>query len=418
MIRYCVWLGLGVVAATLSSATDATAQITKTWTGGSGDWNDGSKWSGGTAPGINDIAVIAPNDGVARTINFNSSAILTALYVDLAGSGTAATTFSMPNDSDLTVHNIWAGGWNGAAPTTGRGVIDQSTGIVSITPGAGPFDILDLGVYSGSTGTYNLSGGTLQANAHEYVGDVGTGFFNHTGGTNSISGIGHNLYIGGGPNNGVGTYTISNSGSLLATNGNVIVGNTSTGTGTLTIQNQASVDILNNLTINSHGTVNLNGGTLRFNTISGITRVNYNSGTVQLAGNRDIIFDAGLFDFYGLPRIITSGKGLTIEGTTTIRQDKTLTVSGGTFTPQGLLTLGAPGFSSGDLIINTGGTVAAGADVKIDAFGFASVSGAGSSWTVAGNCSCRLPAAVATCQLAIRATSTSQIRCRSVRAAF
>ena len=202
----------------------------------------------------------------------------------------------MPNGSDLTVHNIWAGGWNGAVPTTGRGVIDQSTGIVSITPGAGPFDILDLGVYGGSTGTYNLSGGTLQANSHEYVGDVGTGFFNHTGGTNSISGVDHNLYIGGGPNNGVGTYTISNSGSLLSTTGNVIVGNTSTGTGTLTIQNQASVDILNNLTINSHGTVNLNGGTLRFNGFSraagGI--VNYTAGTVQLAGNRDFSSDTAI----------------------------------------------------------------------------------------------------------------------------
>ena len=44
----------------LSLPIPATAQVTKTWTAGTGNWSDGTKWSGGTAPGINDIAVIAP----------------------------------------------------------------------------------------------------------------------------------------------------------------------------------------------------------------------------------------------------------------------------------------------------------------------------------------------------------------------
>ena len=37
---------------------------------------------------------------------------------------------------------------------------------------------LDVGVFAGSTGTYNLSGtGALLANTPEYIGDVGTGYF-------------------------------------------------------------------------------------------------------------------------------------------------------------------------------------------------------------------------------------------------
>src|SRR4051812_38935127 len=84
----------------------ATA-TTKNWIGSTGDWSDGTKWSGGTAPGTDDIAIIAPADGVGRTINFDSSPSLTALYVDLAGPGTAATTLAMPNDSFLALHNLW-----------------------------------------------------------------------------------------------------------------------------------------------------------------------------------------------------------------------------------------------------------------------------------------------------------------------
>ena len=61
-------------------------------------------------------------------------------------------------------------------------------GMTVISPGSG---FLDVGVFAGSTGTYNLGGtGMLLANTSEYIGDVGTGYFNHTGGTNTISGAG------------------------------------------------------------------------------------------------------------------------------------------------------------------------------------------------------------------------------------
>ncbi len=421
------------------------AQGANFWKNGvtAGDWSTGSNWSATSAAGVDDAGAptaseavnIVHTDGTARTVTYDVNApTIGLLSINLMGAGATTNTLSMPSDNNLTANGIYVGGYNGSGATTGRGAIDQTAGTVAtgsntdlvVSHGAGSTGVytlsggalvanqsefigfagtgtfnhsagtntvnasgvgsLDLGGFSGATGTYNLSGaGALTVNAHEYVGDSGTGFFNHTGGTNTIVGAGRNLYLGFGAT-GIGEYVISGTATLSA-GGNVIVGNN--GTGALVIQDQASVFITNSLTINSSvnnlSTVNLNGGTLRFNTISGISRVNYTSGTIQLAGNRDILFDAGLFDFYGASRIITAGKGLKVEGTTTIRQDKTLTVSGGTFTSQGLLTLGAPGFSSGDLIVNSGGTVVAGADVKLDTFGFASVSGAGSSWTVVGN---------------------------------
>ena len=156
------------------------------------------------------------------------------------------------------------------------------------------------------------------------------------------------------------------------------------GVGTLTIEDQGVVSAGTNLFIAATSNVNLNGGTLRFNTITGITRLNYNAGTLQLAGNRDIIFDSNLFDFYGASRLIPAGKGLTVEGTTTIRQQKSITVSGGKLTSQGTLIIGALG-GDGSLSVNSGGTVIANAGSSINDFGTALVTGAGSSWNIAGN---------------------------------
>ena len=66
--------------------------------------------------------------------------------------------------------------------------------------------VLTLGAISASSGTYNLSGGSLGA-AWETIGDVGNGTFTQTGGTNSISGT---LVVG---NNASGTYNLD--GGLL-----------------------------------------------------------------------------------------------------------------------------------------------------------------------------------------------------------
>ena len=63
----------------------------------------------------------------------------------------------------------------------------------------------------GSSGTYNLMGGSLSAPS-EYVGSGGTGNFMQSGGSNSVS----NLYVGYYYAGTMGTYTLSNSGRLTA----------------------------------------------------------------------------------------------------------------------------------------------------------------------------------------------------------
>src|SRR4029077_20874525 len=127
--------------------------------------------------------------------------------VDLTGAGATTTTFSMSmSTNNLTSSNEWIG-------YNGRGTFEQSGGTNTIAAGSG---FLDVGVFAGSKGTYNLSGtGSLVVNTIEYIGDVGTGVFNQTGGTNSISGPEPHLYLGYNAIGTGGTYNLS-GGALSA----------------------------------------------------------------------------------------------------------------------------------------------------------------------------------------------------------
>ena len=110
------------------------------------------------------------------------------------------------------------------------------------------------------------------------------------------------------------------------------------------------------LSINSFSTVTLNGGTLRFNTVSGLNRLTYSSGTIQLAGDRNIGTDATITTLFGAFPAIPTGKGLTVEGTATL--SKPLTIDGGAFKSTSLA-VGAGGslnFDHGILEL-TGGSV-------------------------------------------------------------
>jgi T5SS/PEP-CTERM-associated repeat protein len=336
------------------------------WTAGVDDWFTASNWNLGVpdaASGTTFDAVIA-NGGTAQLQAPGGSVFRLRvgrhegpghLLID-GGSLTVTGNLHLNEGSTGTASVIVQGGSTVTAPST---VVGYSSDFAT------SFQIAGAGTVYNATGSFT-------------VGRLGTGSASLTvedsavlaSGTSAIANV----------SGSTGGATVTGAGSTWSTTGTFAVG--SAVTGVLNIENQGTVYVGTALSIGNSSNVNLNGGTLRFNTISGITRVNYTAGTLQLAGNRDILFDANLFDFYGAPRVILAGKGLTVEGTTTIRQEKVLTVSGGAFTSQGLLTLGAPGFQSGDLIINNAGTVVAGANVSIDASGLASISGVGSSWSV------------------------------------
>ena len=89
---------------------------------------------------------------------------------------------------------------------SGTGSFTQSGGINTLSNGD-----LDVGYWSGSSGTYNLSGtGQLSVGPYfsEYVGYYGTGNFTQSGGTNVIS---RELWLGDTPGSS-GTYSLSGSG--------------------------------------------------------------------------------------------------------------------------------------------------------------------------------------------------------------
>ena len=162
---------------------------------------------------------------------------------------------------------------------SGTGVFNQSGGTNTLSSTTAFFEVGDN---VGATGTYNLSGtGTLTSNSSEYVGYFSTGNFNQTGGTNTTT---QNLTLGVVAGS-TGSYNIS-AGSLSVGN-NLVVG--SAGTGTMTIGTGGSVYVTNDLSINSSSNINLNGGTLRFNTATGLDRFNFNSGTIQIHSASDAV---------------------------------------------------------------------------------------------------------------------------------
>ena len=97
----------------------------------------------------------------------------------------------------------------------GTGTFTQTGGTNTIT-GEGENGTLSLGNSLGASGTYNLGGGTgspLLSAQTEYIGNFGSGAFNQTGGTHAVGG---DLYLGLQIGSS-GAYNLS-GGSLSATN--------------------------------------------------------------------------------------------------------------------------------------------------------------------------------------------------------
>lgn len=186
--------------------------------------------------------------------------------------------------------------------------------------------------------TWNLAGGsyTLSNNSPDTPSLV-VGEFQGTA----------SLAISGGPLNtfnatiagsaaGSGAVAL-NAGAAWTNSNSVTVGGS--GPGALTIQNQGSVYVGTNLSIGGLGTINLNGGTIRFDGYSRVSGgvVNFTSGTVQVAGDRTIDTDAAIKDLFGAAPTIGPGKKIVVEGNATISATAPVTLSGGTFAANSLV---------------------------------------------------------------------------------
>jgi outer membrane autotransporter protein len=274
--------------------------------GGSGTYN----MSGGElGTGISSIGV----SGFGNFIQTGGEhGVFTNLFLGMAPTGVGTY--------ELRDGNLFEGN-NASIGVSGRGTFTQSGGSHSVA-----VDLI-LGDNSGSQGTYNLSGGSLLlaatfAPSTAYVGNSGTGIFNQSGGTNTVTG---DLILGN-SSRGIGIYNLG-GGSLLITgpvgSGNANIGysgigvfyqtgGTHTVTGAMTLAvnpgsqgfynlSGGTLTVDNNIYLNAGGFFNQTGGTLSY------PEFHHQGGTVlnYLVNQSSYIYNSGLFS----GRLLNYGSG-------------------------------------------------------------------------------------------------------------
>ena len=199
--------------------------------------------------------------------------------------GSSSGTYNLSGGT-LNARNVWIG-------KDYIGIFNQTGGTANIVAGA---DDTRIGANTGSTGTYTLSAGTLNKTGNFQVGASGTGTMNVTGGTmNSTGWLSVGRFAGG-----TGTMTVS-SGSVNHTDNttSMIIGEA--GTGTLTVSGTGAVNVNSTQglrighTATANGTINLNGGTIAANFIqktdAGSTaKINLDGGTLKSLANTGDFF--------------------------------------------------------------------------------------------------------------------------------
>ena len=303
--------GVALLLSTIILAPTPSQAQNNYWIGGAGggDWKYTSNWDLGEVPVAGDNAFLI-NAGQVELNMIDSPAVvpqsgsLQSLRIDgvttlrHAENGTLTTGelyvgFGTFNNSQYTLvnGNLTVSGFTVIGGKAG-GVYDpvneewtDAYGIGTFNQFGGLFNTgyLYLGDTTGSTGTYNLYNGDLNANSpYAVIGaNGGTGEFNQSGG--SFSTIG--LEVGG---SGVGTYNLS-AGNLNT--GSTIVGAWDTGTFNQGLTGDGGTHtVAGTLEVGSHGsgTYNLIAGNLN----SGSTIVgNFGTGTF----NQGITDDGGTF---------------------------------------------------------------------------------------------------------------------------
>ncbi len=155
--------------------------------------------------------------GVSGTGNFTQSGgTSTGWDLDLAFSFSGSGTYSLYGGllSEGNAENIGVSGTATFSQSGGTNTVSGS-GYSSYWTGS----TVNVGCWAGSVGTYNFSAGSLSVIGDENIGNYGTGIFNQSGGTNTITGT---LTVGYWESSGVGTYNLS--GGLLSVSSNEDIG--------------------------------------------------------------------------------------------------------------------------------------------------------------------------------------------------
>ena len=230
-------------------------------------WNDPSCWDAGVPPGDGDDVSIR---------NYNINWDLVVRYLSISDPLLGDLTLDGKSGKTVTLELGWGANFSADNETIGyegTGEIYQSGDTNTVS------NYLVLGELSGSSGTYNLSGGVIDA-YREYIGGSGTGEFNQSGGTNTIT---NDLYLGWNTSSS-GTYNLS-GGNLLADTEYIGFAN-DTGVFKQTgVFNQTGGTNSTNSLILGDSTYTLSGGTLAVGGIgnaSGIGTLNIDGGTLTM----------------------------------------------------------------------------------------------------------------------------------------
>ncbi len=334
---------------------------------------------------------------IAGTLTLSGNANITAAGAYTVGSTDTNATLNMSNGTyALGTQNYFVGSGNTAGFT---GTVNHSGGTVSFTGGnallvgngvaTGVYNlsgtgVLTTGTYSsatrgviigvntGSSGTLNMSGGTLtltssslQVGRSDTAADNTTALFNQSAGTSTVG----TLRIGGNGTTSIGlnsTLTLTGGTFNATTFDRLALGNTNTAT--INIGGTADVTLPafpSGRGTGSTATINFDGGTLRNSAASAIYLQGFTNAYLKNGGarfntaNGDITIAQVLENFSG------HNGGLTKEGT------NTLTLTGtNTYT-------GATNVNGGTLIVGVGGTGSLGATTTTVASG-ATLGGSGS----------------------------------------
>ena len=268
----------GVVNQGAGSSAISGNYLALGYDGGNGTWNlsNGASLSTGTlaadtyviALGVNGNSSGSSTTGAVGTLNIAESSFT-------LGSATASATLQVGAVDPAA----------GAGTTGGNGTINEAVGSNVIIQNA---STVDLGDAASARGVFNLNASTLSINdtSSFNLGTVATatGVLNQTGGTLNVSGAGTFL-VG---DHGIGTYNLTNGnanfgdgftiGAHAGASGSVTVG------GTSLLMANGPVQIGNTFGLNSAaGVLNINGGTAIFN------------GTVNLDTHGTLNLNGGIF---------------------------------------------------------------------------------------------------------------------------
>jgi hypothetical protein len=236
-------------------------------------------------PTDGDKVYLTQSDSVTRTIDYVNAASPVFYQLTVDATGGSPMTLTQTKDS-------LAASFVEVIGDFGKGSVIQSGG-TNMVGGS-----LYLGLHSGSTGSYNLSGtGSLFVGGIERVGgDFGTGTFTQSGGTHTVNST---LYLGYVNSGSKGTYNLDggiltvgsinrnssstfnfNAGTLNITGGSPVnVGGSGSFVSTLNLDVGKAFNVANQLTINTGGIVNSTGGTLTAGNVFSSGTITQSSGT-------------------------------------------------------------------------------------------------------------------------------------------